>query len=303
LRLIANQRFGINCSIAHGGIVGRAENRALVRYLDLNLRPVHEADVTKFDLIAMVDTQPGTGNNSLPEGVPVDIVIDHHPIRRATRSAQFTDIRRQYGATSTILFEYLTAFKVQPEASLATALCYAIRSDTQDLGRESTKADMDAYMALYPLANKRMLGRIQFAPEPVEYFRSLRTALEKAVVYGRCVVAALGPVDWPDTVAELADLLLRYEGAAWALTCGIHNGIMHLSLRCNEPERDAGRMMRSLVADLGTGGGHATVAGGQVPLPDPSDERRLEIERTVLRRLLRRLHVRRTEGHPLLSES
>ena len=37
LRRFANNVAGLKCSIAHGGTVGRGENRALVQYLNLNL--------------------------------------------------------------------------------------------------------------------------------------------------------------------------------------------------------------------------------------------------------------------------
>jgi nanoRNase/pAp phosphatase (c-di-AMP/oligoRNAs hydrolase) len=107
VRRLARSQPNLQCSIANGGTVGRGENRALVKYLGLNLRSCEEVDYGKYDLIATVDTQPGAGNNSLPEAVLPDIVIDHHPIRRQTRMVPFTDIRSGYGATSTIMVEYL----------------------------------------------------------------------------------------------------------------------------------------------------------------------------------------------------
>jgi nanoRNase/pAp phosphatase (c-di-AMP/oligoRNAs hydrolase) len=120
LRELANKLAGTQCSLAHGGVVGRAENATMVKYLGLNLRLMHEIDPSKFDIIAMVDTQPGTGNNSLdPEVVP-HIVIDHHPIRRATRKAPFIDIRSKYGATATIMYEYLTRASIAPDAPSRT---------------------------------------------------------------------------------------------------------------------------------------------------------------------------------------
>ena len=67
LRRFANNTAGVQCSITHSGTIGRSENRALVNYLSLNLHQISNIDFKKFDLIAMVDTQPGTGNNSLPE--------------------------------------------------------------------------------------------------------------------------------------------------------------------------------------------------------------------------------------------
>ena len=140
LRRLAKSLANLQCSLAYGGTVGRGENRALVKYLGLNLRPCDEIDYEKYDLVAMVDTQPGTGNNSLPETVTPNIVIDHHPIRRQTRTAAFTDVRSGYGAASTILVEYLIEAGITPDTPLATALLYGIRSDTQDLGREASRS-------------------------------------------------------------------------------------------------------------------------------------------------------------------
>ena len=136
LKELGRKLGAIQTSLACSGLVGRAENRALVRYLGLNLLKMDKLDAGNFDLVAMVDTQPGTGNNGLPvEHVP-DIVIDHHPIRPATRKARFFDIRGRYGSTSTILYEYMEEAGIDIEIPLATALAYGIRSDTSDqIGR------------------------------------------------------------------------------------------------------------------------------------------------------------------------
>ncbi len=271
-------------------------------HLDLNLRPVRDLDLSRFDLIAVVDTQPATGNNSLPEGAKVDIVIDHHPVRTLTRACPFTDVRRKYGATSTILFEYLRNLGIEPSPPLATALCYGIRSDTQDLGRETTKADIQAFISLYPLVNVRMLARIQSEPQPIEYFQVLAEGLRNAAVYGKCIVSFLGEVPGPELVAEVADLLLRYDAVTWALCGGLQNGVLHLSLRTREAEADADKVMRRLVSRLGSGGGHLNMAGGQVPVGEDSAAQRKEKQEKVLRRLLRRIHGTKLEGAPLLSK-
>ena len=108
LRKLAKDLENIQFSIGHGGTIGRGENRVLVRYLHLKLHKCNEIELEKFDLIAMVDTQPGTGNNSLPPGVTPHIVFDRHPTQQTSHSAQLADVRPRYGATSTILIEYLT---------------------------------------------------------------------------------------------------------------------------------------------------------------------------------------------------
>lgn len=290
LREIANELHGIPCSLAHGGTIGRAENVALVRYLGLNPRPIEDVELERFDRVAMVDAQPGAGNVSLPLDVHLDIVIDHHPIRRETRSARFTDVRRRYGATSTILYEYLDAAGLVIEPSLATALVYGIRSDTQDLGRESTGADVRAFLALYPKANARALGRIVAAPLPRAYFAQLRTVLDRAIVYGHSIVSSLGPLETPEMIAESADLLLRVEGVDWVFCYGLVHGWLHASIRSSERGANAGAVARRVAGRRGFGGGHQALAAAQIPLrPDEvADPHKLEVvEARITRSFLR----------------
>lgn len=265
LRKLANVIGNLQCSMTYRGRVGRGENRALVKYLGLNLRRSEEIDFHNFDLIAVVDTQPWTGNNALPEAVEPDIVIDHHPCRRETRNCRFTDIRSNYGAASTILFEYLAAARIIPETPLATALLYAIRSDTQDLGRDTTKADMDAVLALYPLANTRVLSAIQRGKVQRDYFQVLGNGLKNAQVYGNAVITWLGELDNPDMVGEMADILLRDDETNWVLCYGGFEGKIIISIRTEQDKLHADKVIRHIVGKLGTGGGHPSYAGGQVP--------------------------------------
>ena len=289
LRKLANTLSNIQCSIAHGGTVGRAENRALVRYLGLNLRPIDQLDMTQFELFAMVDTQPGTGNNSLPAEIEPDIVIDHHTCCQQTRRCRFTDIRNKYGAAATILYEYLTAAKVQIEAPLATALLYAIRSDTQDLGRDTTKADIESFICLYPLANKRILSHIQRGQVSRDYYQMLADALKNACVYGSAIVTNLGPIENPDMIAEVADMLLRDDTTDWVMVCGYFQQNMLISLRTEAEDAHAGKVIRRIVARKGSGGGHPSYAGGQIPLSDDTQKSKQKLEKTILNRFLKQV--------------
>jgi len=300
LRRLAKSQPNVQCSIAYGGTVGRGENRALVKYLGLNLRLCEEVDYGKFDLIATVDTQPGAGNNSLPNTVLPDIVIDHHPIRRQTRMVPFTDIRSGYGATSTILVEYLIEAGITPDTPLATALLYGIRSDTQDLGREASRADIEAIEFLYPFANKRMLSIIQRGEVPRVYYQMLADALRNACVQGPAIVTELGDVDNPDMIAEVADLLLRDDETTWTMCTGYWNNRMLISVRTSEESNLAEKVIKHVVARKGTGGGHLTYAGGQIPLTKGTKKEREALEKDVLRKFLEAIGAGDGQGVPLV---
>jgi nanoRNase/pAp phosphatase (c-di-AMP/oligoRNAs hydrolase) len=266
----------------------------------LNLRSHEEIDYDKFDLIAMVDTQPATGNNSLPDSILPDIVIDHHPIRRRTRTVTFTDVRSGYGATSTILCEYLIEAGITPDTPLATALLYGIRSDTQDLGREASRFDIEAIEFLYPFANKRMLGIIQRGKVPRVYYQMLADALRNARVQGPAILTGLGQVDNPDMIAEVADLLLREDETVWTMCTGAWNDKLLISIRTSEESNLAEKVIKRMVARRGTGGGHLTYAGGQIPLTKGTKTEREELERDIQQKFLEAIGAGRGPGARLV---
>jgi nanoRNase/pAp phosphatase (c-di-AMP/oligoRNAs hydrolase) len=303
LRRLAHGLAEVPCTIAHGGTVGRAENRALVAYLNPNLHPMDDIRRDKFDLAALVDTQPRTGNNSLQLDWLPNIVFDHHHLRQWSRHCEFTDIRSRYGATVTILLEYLNEAGIVPEMPLATAMLYAIRSDTQDLGREAIAADIRAVEQLYPLSNMRMLGEIQKGSVPRSYFQMLANALQKARYYECAIVTDLGPTDNPDMIGEVADLLLREEKTWWTLCTGRAQGKLLLSIRTCLEGKDAARIARRLVARRGTGGGHLTFAGGQIPLLDRGDNGILRLERDIRIKFLHMLGIKDLRGQPVVGNN
>lgn len=302
LRKLANTLAQIQCSIVHGGTVGRAENRALVKYLALNLRSFDQLDIQQFELFATVDTQPHTGNNSLPQEIEPDIVIDHHTCRQTTRHCRFTDVRCKYGATATILYEYLEEAGIPIDVPLATALLYAIRSDTQDLGRDSTKADMDVFIKLYPLANKRMLSQIQRGQVSRDYYQMMADALKNAAVYGNAIVTHLGAIENPDMIAEVADMLLRDDQTNWVMVTGYFRQKMMISLRTYEDNANAEKVIHHIVSRKGTGGGHPTYAGGQIPLTDETSHTKLRLEKTVLNRFLKEVVKISGPNEPLIKK-
>lgn len=300
LRILAHHIGDISVTITSSGVVGRAENQALMKYMHLPFRRLYEIEPAQFDQIAMVDTQPQTGNNGLPDDYPVHVVFDHHPIRKATRSVPFHDVRSHYGSCATILHEYLIAAGAPVDCRLATALIYGIRSDTQDLGRESHRKDLDCFIDLYPKANHRMLHQIEYSRTPRSYYRMLETALRNGRVYEeRLILSCMGDIDIPDIVGEMADLFLRDEDSRWTLCYGYFHEHLLLSLRTADEKADAGDVMRQLVRGLGAGGGHKAMAGGQIPLPSPGSPARKEVVEKMQKRLFRVLKIKDTEGFPL----
>jgi nanoRNase/pAp phosphatase (c-di-AMP/oligoRNAs hydrolase) len=273
LKHLLHAKWKVGSLIAFGGIIGRAENAAMTRLLKIETRIAGEINIRDFSVVALVDTQPGTGNNALPHSINPEIVIDHHvPIYSRTLKAPFHDIRTDYGSTSSILTEYLRDAGLDHiDRKVATALLYGIKSDTRDLGRETTPQDMEAYLYLYPKVLFKILSRIEHPKVSRCYFKTFELTISRALIDKDVVISDMGSIRKPDSLAEMADFLIRIEGVKWSLCLGEFRGSVYFSFRTTKRQGYAGFIARKMVLGLGSGGGHNMTAGGKVDL-DPKDE-------------------------------
>jgi len=284
---------GVEAMVAYGGIVGRAENRALIRVLKLPVVPIARVVFDDYDLICMVDTQPEQGNHSLPARHFPDVVIDHHPERPDSHLAPIADVGGPIGATSTVVAEYFRASGLKMPPQIATALFYGIKADTRDLGRQTTRQDVDAYLWLYPMADKEALGEIEHPRLPIDYFRLYHTAIENAQVYGNAVIFDLGEIYAPDMVAEVAERFLYFEHVKWSLAFGEYEDAIYFSLRAGDRRTNAGRLIREVIeAKGGSAGGHGAMAGARIPVRGLSAAAKKRLRDEVVQAFLRAFGIR-----------
>lgn len=302
LAAVLQKRVGVQCEVAFGGIVGRAENSAFMKVLKLPLRPMSEMRVEDFDLFGLVDTQQDVGNHALPSDIRADIVIDHHPVRDEATVNPFADVGGSYGATSTVLTEYVRAAKLEPPPELATALYYGIKADTRDLERQTRDHDVDCYLWLLPRIDRELLAEIEHPTLPLRYFKLYHGALEKARVFPGAVMTDLGEVYTPDMVAEVAERLSFLENVTWSLAYGSYRSQLYMSLRVGDRRMNAGRLIREVCADLGgSAGGHGSMAGARLPLSGTRAQRTV-LKREVVRRFKAAFGVESERGVSLLSD-
>jgi nanoRNase/pAp phosphatase (c-di-AMP/oligoRNAs hydrolase) len=290
LAQLLEERSGVVSTLAYGGLIGRAENRAMVRQLKIPVQPIHRLKPQDYDLMGLVDTQPDIGNHSLPPGNLQPIVcVDHHPLRPETALAAFHDVGGEYGATSTKITGYLRAAGVTPRPAVATALFYGIKSDTRDLGRLVGPMDVDTYAYLIPMTDMPLVSAIEHPQVPVEYFQVLVKALRNARLHGQVATVDLGAVYIPDIVAEMADRLMSIEGVKWGLATGEHEGELYLSVRVNDKRMRCGTLLRTHVEPLkaGSAGGHGAMAGARIDLERLGKDRAARVRKR--KRLLDKL--------------
>jgi nanoRNase/pAp phosphatase (c-di-AMP/oligoRNAs hydrolase) len=275
LSCIFKRLWGISSRLVYSGIIARAENKAMLRLLTPEWEHYEILDdLEEYTALVLVDSQPGAGNNMIPNDHHPHVVFDHHhPLRAALKPVDYVDVRPEVGATSSLVFQYMQAADILPDAEIATSLFYGIQTDTRGLSRGDSPIDQFAYFELLKYIDRRLLIQVEQAGLPRDYFRAFCNGLHAALVWGRVVVCYLEKMHRPDFAAEMADLLVRLEDARAVLCLGYHEGIMYLSLRTAPLNQDAGILIQEVVYPPGKAGGHGVMAGGQIPIlkSDPDD--------------------------------
>jgi nanoRNase/pAp phosphatase (c-di-AMP/oligoRNAs hydrolase) len=301
---LLKKRFHVGSLVVYGGRILREENRAMVRLLRIPIKPLEEVetDLRRYKIVALIDTQPRTGNNSLPKSAAPSIVIDHHPLRKKTLGVPYLDVRPRYGSTATMLTEYLLEADLSFTRRLATALYYGIKSDTQNLGRGADEADARAATFLYRKVLLMRLSQIEYPELPRRYFSEFDKAIHRSKIYQNLIVSEMGFLRNPDMVGLISDLLVRISGVHWSLAMGRDDSHLIFSLRTKHRNQNAGRMAQRLVKGLGTAGGHGMVAGGQIRIDGVLTEKEGQLSEILERRLRKHLGLEEAKEEDLIRE-
>lgn len=260
------EQFGVPATPCYYGEVSHQENRALVNLLELDLRRLDaDSDLSEFGGFALVDhSRPGI-NDGLPAGLYPDVVVDHHPPRGPVE-AGFADLRSDVGATSTMLTGYLTELGVALSETVATLLLYGIRVDTADFTREVCREDLLAAATLLPHVDLAALEKVESPSVGTETIDVLSRAIRDRDVRDRVLVSYVGVVSEQDALAQAADRLQSMESVDTVLVYGRSAGTAYVSARSRSDEIDLGETLRTAFGQIGTAGGHAGMAGAQIPL-------------------------------------
>lgn len=267
---------GTDAVACYYGDISHQENRALVNVLDYNLRNLTEDDdLSEFAGFALVDhSRPGI-NDGLPEGMAIDIVVDHHP-PRAPVEARFVDLRSSVGATSTLIAGYLDQLGLEPSPELATGLLYGIRTDTKDFRREVSLMDFEAAAGLVEQADGTALQRIESPSVTADTLETIASAVANRRLEEDVLTTGVGDLPDRDALAQAADILLTMEGVSTTLVFGHTDGTVYVSARSRGTDLDLGEILRDAYGQIGSAGGHADMAGAQIPVgmlvESPDDE-------------------------------
>lgn len=267
------KKAGVDADIRYTGEVQRYQNKLLLTYLRKGIERLRQDELAASDCIAVVDAQPGFWREDPPRA---RVVIDHHPEKDGTADHEFVDLRPAYGATSSIITEYLLDAEVVIDRKLATALIYGISTDTDDLKRHTHAADIAAFEALHQRADRTFLSRLEKSQIPPKVLDHIAWGINHRVVYRDLAVIHFGAVPTADVLVQVADLLLLTYGVNWVVCAGVverkgaerkdDGRALVVVFRGDGFQQDVGRRAALAFAKLGSAGGHRTMGRAEVPL-------------------------------------
>jgi nanoRNase/pAp phosphatase (c-di-AMP/oligoRNAs hydrolase) len=247
------------------GEMTRPENRRMAELLGMRVTVVTDAELKKLHCLIAVDHQPTTFADIATDCLAV---IDHHPVERDV-AYRFSDLRPSYGATSTIITEYIRADdEKRMDEPLATALLYGIKTDTDSLARGVVPADVHAYAYLLSCADMPLLRKLERPSYKATTARAYGEALAHMALRQDIATVFLGRLPDDDThiLVDVADFCMGLEEITWAVAAGVVDEQMVFTVRyLGGRGVAAGDLARELVQDEGSGGGHATMARARVP--------------------------------------
>jgi nanoRNase/pAp phosphatase (c-di-AMP/oligoRNAs hydrolase) len=242
--------------------VTRPENLRMANMLDIHVQHITAGSLAEFNRIATVDVQPHYFGGLLNRA---DLVIDHHP-EQPGYSAVFKDIRADYGSTSTILTEHLRAVDVNISERTATAMLYAIKSDTLFFARHTNRVDLEAFTFLYPLADAALIRKMEGAEITLERLKYVTRASQGGILRAQVFTAFLGEAPREDFIPYTADFFLQLEDVKWTIVAGIVGSTFIVSVRNLGYSRNAGEFVKRWFGDIGSAGGHRAMAKAVVPI-------------------------------------
>lgn len=256
---------GIQSTICYKGKIERYSTEQMCKMLSIEVKNLEDLkeQLTEEDEVLLVDAQKGNSNIVDMSGNEI-ICIDHHPTFEK-QEYRFSDIRPDVGACATIIAQYFFENDIPMNAQIATALSFGIRMDTNDLSRGVSKPDMEMLYRMFDWCNQDIIRNLQNSNLYFEDLLAYSKAISSIRVFDHVSFADTGR-DCPEAlIASVSDFMLALVEVTFSIVYSRKRDGIKLSVRSEVPELNAGKIIYKALEGIGSGGGHAEMAGGFVP--------------------------------------
>lgn len=253
--------YGVPATLCYVGSIDRVNTRKMMDEFGIEIYSYDDMeDMSEDDYIINIDCQKPNANTTDLPGNEV-ACVDHHPVFKEQEDYLYSDIRIT-GACASLVAEYYYATDTPMEENVATALIYGIKMDTDDLIRGTTELDMDMMAYLFKFANPDKLNAMYKSTIEFQDLKAYGAAIENIVLYDYVGFTYIPFECPPSLVAIISDFILALDVVDVAIVYSINADGLKFSVRSERADIDAGNLVYNALQGIGTGGGHASMAGG-----------------------------------------
>ena len=256
------ETYGYKVEIAYGGHIQSLSLIEFVEYLDHPLLKLDEIEDLKKYQVVIVDGSPFKGTVKYVGGI-LKAVIDHHP-ERIQSTAAYTDIRVGIGACSSIIWSYWKESGKEYDGMTATAMIAGIQLDTAFLSRGVSKLDLDAYYELYFKSDVQKTYQMIKTTINICDLEEIGQAFTNYLRIDNFLIVELSEDYSRAILSVVADFLIWIKDISFVIVIETDGPEYKLSARSRDKNLDAGWLIQEAVKDMGSGGGHAHMAGGAI---------------------------------------
>lgn len=255
------EHFGLSATLCYDGLLDKRACRKMVDAFGIHAVPLNELRPANNAIGITVDSQKGAGNVT-PLPIETAACVDHHPTF-APADYRYKDVRMA-GSCSTLIADYYKLLNVDPDPNAAGALLYGLKIDTRQFSRGVRPLDIEMFRFLNRFCDEDKLRTLGAHTLLFSDLRAYASAFETIRVYGSC---GFSEIEFPcsdDIVAMIADFFLSLDELDLAVVFTRRDDGIKLSIRSDRKDVDAGAWVKKALDGIGTGGGHAYMAGGLI---------------------------------------
>ena len=227
------KQHGVESTMCYDGKIEKLSTKRMLDVFQFEIYNIEDIlDMSATDYIVTVDAQKFNANITDFIGNEV-ACIDHHPTFIQCEY-QYKDIRL-VGACATLVAQYFKESGTPIDSNTATALLYGMKIDTDSWSRGVTLLDIQMFEYLFPYIDE-----------------------EKMKLMNKSSMDAL--------VGMVSDFILDLDVVEFAVVYAKREDGLKFSIRSELKYLNAGEITAKALNGIGTGGGHAAMAGGFVPI-------------------------------------
>ncbi|MCM1113553.1 MAG: DHHA1 domain-containing protein [Muribaculum sp.] len=258
------EHFRIRSTLCYDGKIDTLSTRQILEEFHIEISAKDQLEeMTEQSPIILVDSQKAAGNVTDLIGDEI-ACIDHHPTQ-VEIDYEYKDVR-MVGACATIIAQYFKEAGILPDEPTATALLHGIKMDTNQFTRGVTGLDIEMYAFLNPYVNEHSLRAVSTNALVYSDLSAFGAVFRTARIYDKVGIAYIPFACADALIAMISDFLLTLNEVDFAIVYSKRENGWKFSVRSEDERMDAGEIVHEALAEIGSGGGHACMAGGMIPI-------------------------------------